>query len=450
VDIIRTVVSFILCLGLSSALVAEEAVVEPAEEISLNSLVLNKLIQEALDNNSGLEATKFNALSKKADIGPAGTYPDPKLVFEYSNFPVDGFLDSNRTPMSGKQIQLSQGIPFPGKLSKKARAAKHRYRASSHYFDETQMKLIRDIKRAYYLLYLIHRKIEIQTENRALLQQFADNATTRYKVGKGLQQDVLKVQVELSEVLKSLIILEQQRDLQDENLNRLLNRPTHHQLGKPDSLIRTSFDFKAYELSSIYKLALDHRPIFKQAREMTEGAQAEVSFAKMDFIPDFEVGAKYRFREANPADSGVDFLSLSVGMNVPIFAFSKQREKLNSAQHRYKASQAQVRSTKQSIMHHVRTTYLTAEKTQKLIELYETSLLPQAQDSLSSAESAYRVNRVDFITLLNNEKALFKHRIGYEQTLVDYELSLAELEFGVGKPLGEWPENLSESQEEAL
>ena len=44
---------------------------------------------------------------------PAQTLDDPRLGFAFSNYPVDS-LEGNETPMTGKEIQLSQMFPFPG------------------------------------------------------------------------------------------------------------------------------------------------------------------------------------------------------------------------------------------------------------------------------------------------------------------------------------------------
>ena len=46
----------------------------------------------------------------------------------------------------------------------------------------------------------------------------------RYQVGKGIQQDVLRAQVELSRILQRLTVLEQQEKTAQVRLNTLLYR----------------------------------------------------------------------------------------------------------------------------------------------------------------------------------------------------------------------------------
>jgi outer membrane protein TolC len=70
-------------------------------------------------------------------------------------------------------------------------------------------------------------------------------------------------------------------------------------------------------------------------------------------------------------------------------------------------------------------------------ELYRTGIIPQAGLQINSAMSAYRVNKVDFLTLLDSQITLYKYEIEYHQALTEYEKSVANLEAAVGKRLFE-------------
>ena len=70
-------------------------------------------------------------------------------------------------------------------------------------------------------------------------------------------------------------------------------------------------------------------------------------------------------------------------------------------------------------------------------ELYRTGIIPQTSLQVNSAMSAYRVNKVDFLTLLDSQITLYKYEIEYHQALTEYEKSVANLEAAVGKRLFE-------------
>jgi len=85
--------------------------------------------------------------------------------------------------------------------------------------------VIADLKVAYFNFYLIDHSITILEENKKLLEQFARIAETRYRVGQGIQQDVLKAHVEISKLIDRLTVLEQRLAATEEEINSLLYRP---------------------------------------------------------------------------------------------------------------------------------------------------------------------------------------------------------------------------------
>ena len=171
---------------------------------------------------------------------------------------------------------------------------------------------------------------------------------------------------------------------------------------------------------------------------MVKSAESEVSFASWNFLPNFELGFKYRFREPNLIDSGTDFASAYVGITVPLYFFSKQIPERRAATEAFQAATSQQVSVQLDTREKVYSYYNQAFENQKLVELYKKELVPQARQALKSAEVGYQVNKVDFLTLLNNEKALFAHRTAYEVARVQYENAIAALEAYSGHLAVDW------------
>jgi len=71
----------------------------------------------------------------------------------------------------------------------------------------------------------------------------------------------------------------------------------------------------------------------------------------------------------------------------------------------------------------------------RLLELIGEGIIPQARHSLESAMAGYSVDKVDFLTLLDNEATLFKWQIKYHRELTNYEKNIATLEYSVGKTI---------------
>jgi outer membrane protein TolC len=73
------------------------------------------------------------------------------------------------------------------------------------------------------------------------------------------------------------------------------------------------------------------------------------------------------------------------------------------------------------------------QRVERQLELYQTGIIPQANLQINSAMSAYRVNKADFMTLLDSQMTLYKYELEYHQALTEYEKSMANLEAAVGK-----------------
>jgi len=69
---------------------------------------------------------------------------------------------------------------------------------------------------------------------------------------------------------------------------------------------------------------------------------------------------------------------------------------------------------------------------ERQLDLYRTGILPQANLQIQSAMSAYRVNKADFLTLLDSRMTFYKYELEYHQALTEYEKNVASLEAGIG------------------
>ncbi|WP_304053256.1 TolC family protein [Nitrosomonas communis] len=74
-----------------------------------------------------------------------------------------------------------------------------------------------------------------------------------------------------------------------------------------------------------------------------------------------------------------------------------------------------------------------AEQNLKSTQLYQTTILPQARLTVESAMAAYKVNQVDFLTLLDNQLTVFNYEISLVTAIANYNKALAEIDLLTGK-----------------
>jgi outer membrane protein TolC len=394
---------------------------------------LSALVAEALANNPDLKSAEARWEMTKHKIIPAGSLDDPRLSFALSNYPVDSFA-GDETPMTGKEFQLSQMLPFPGKLGSKKAMAELQAQWYRRLYEDARLQLVREVKDAWYQVYFQERAVAITRENIALLEDFTHLTETRYEVGTGLQQDVLKAQVERSKLLDRLFNLQQQHISSLAEFNRLLNRPGDIPLETPSDLEPTRV---TGDLQMFVKESRSHRPVFAGYQAMVDRYQAQRKLARLDYYPDVNLWAGYRQREAVPGDpvEGTDFASAGFSINIPLWQ-GKRRAAVAEADSGVQMALRQLQDLGNRIDFAISDQYAKLTKNRDLVELYKTGIIPQSEQSFEATLSAYQVGDVDFLNLLDSQLTLYRYQIDYHRALSDYQRSVAGLEAAVGKELG--------------
>ena len=75
------------------------------------------------------------------------------------------------------------------------------------------------------------------------------------------------------------------------------------------------------------------------------------------------------------------------------------------------------------------------EAVEKLMVMYRTTIIPQAQQTLDSARLNYQNGKVEFLTLLDAERALKDFQLEFYRALTAFAQRMAELERAIGKEL---------------
>ena len=402
--------------------------IEPTRSASA-VLVLGNLIEEALAQNPEIIAMRRNFDMMRARVPQARALPEPMLSYGYNGnaIPLPPFDIQKGDPASARTISVTQEIPYPGKLAIKGKMANVAAESEWWNYEQVQWNVIAEVKDAYYDLYYLHKAIEVVTKNKDLLEKFTRIAEASYAVGKGIQQDVLKAQVEVSKLIDQLTVLEQRKQTAEARLNSLLFREPETPAGKPRELKPQDFTMGLLELN---QLALTNYPTLKAQRRRIDREQYGVELAKKDFYPDFSVGVTYFNRPGLPEMYGVN-----VGVKLPVYWGQKQRPAVAEATASAAVEKQRLDNITTVLFFRIKDRLLAATTAQRLVKLYGTTIIPQSSLSLESAIAGYEVGKVDFLTLLDNLVTLLNYELSYYEQLTNVEKAIAALEPLVGLKL---------------
>ena len=167
--------------------------------------------------------------------------------------------------------------------------------------NETRSKVIQ----AYWGLSLSYISYEITEKNKQFWDQVVQVSETRYATGQGLHPDVLQAQVELGNYLDRLLQWRQKQDSLKAELNALHDRPAANAINRPAPLRPRFFTLKLEEMLQL----LESRPQVKALKTLIQKQEKAVSLARKDYLPDFNIGMDYGFRENAPGIKRPDFFT---------------------------------------------------------------------------------------------------------------------------------------------
>jgi len=385
-------------------------------------LQLNAAIGEAMQRNPDIAAAKARWQSSRAKVPAASALPDPQVGIEYWGFRQAFNLgDAPET-----WYDVSQEIPFPGKLAVRSKIARHAAEKDEALYAAVIRTVVTRVKSAYVQWFLANRSLELIQYNVDLLRRVTDVAQAKYAANLRPQLDALRAQLESSKLLNLSLQLEGERQAAQAELNSLLGRAANEPLGQPKE---PSLEPLAFTYEELERLALAQRPEIRVAEHELLHMQAETAEAKLDYAPDLMVQYSRRTLDAGTDDNIVMFK-----VNVPLW-FWKQGSLVKAAKAAQQAAQEELRSQQLETRAGVKTYLAKVQTTRQMGQVYQTSLLPQAQQAIDAALQGYEANRVEFTDLVDSQRQWVELQMEHYQYLAMYWQYVAALERFVGEEL---------------
>ena len=417
---LRVFIAIAVCaIGLGRGILLAGAA--PAAE----PLRLDAVVAEALKQNPEIEAARHRWKAAQERAPQAAALDDPEAKIEFWNTPEN--LDITRT---GNTIfGLSQRFPYPGKLGLKERVAVQEAEMALSLLRAKEREVAAAVKTVFFELFFAHKAIEVHHQQIDILKDFFAVANARFRAGKGAQVDVLKASVELSKLFNELPVLEQQRESAKAKLNVLLNRAPQSSLAEP---LEPAGPRARRALEDLQQMAIQNRPELRTLDIEIARSQTAIALAQKQYYPDFNIMVS-RFQNFGARDG----FGGMVTMSLPFSFWTKPKYDagVREAAANEDAAKATYEALKNQVLFEVKDLLVKTDATEQLITLYKTTIIPQAQQTLESARANYQTGKVEFLTLLDAERALRDFQLEYYRALTTFEQRMAELERAVGTNL---------------
>jgi outer membrane protein TolC len=313
------------------------------------------------------------------------------------------------------------------------KAAKSGAAAAEPLVDDRRLSVYGAVEAAWAELGFAQQALDITNRNIELLRHLSSTAESRYRVGTGLQQDVLRAQVELTALLQERLRRDESIARAEASLVALLDLPSDTQLPRtaPLELAATK-----PELSPLLAGLKENNARLRAASQKVEEARLQIRVAELEGMPDIDLGIGYRIRQNVPGDpvDGDDFFSAGFTVQLPVDR-SKWRAKVSEQRALLRHAEATQREVHSVLASHIRSAHAEVVRASSEEALLETGLVPQARQSLEASRSAYEVGRIDFLSLLSSQVRLLDAELRLARSRADKRRAFASLETASGEKL---------------
>ena len=400
----------------------------PVRGKAQETLLLSALIEEALEANPKIAAALAAWEAQKARIDRVNVLDDPEIGFDTWNIPNTLDLSKTRNWI----FFAKQRFPSAGTLKLRAEAAKTEAARAQAQIGIAARSIIATVKIAYDDLYLAHKAIEVNAAHIDILKRFEEIAEIKYQTGAVSEQDLLKARVALARLENEQLTLEQRLHTARAALNTVLKRSPRAPLASPEDLRLIALP----ENSGVLEFkALRIRPELRAAKAAVKRSKQEVALAKLKFKPDYQVSVKRFQNRGIPQPSG---WGISASINLPWFFHQKHDQRIQETRHRTTQQEALYENLKDQTRFSIEDLVVKIQTAQRLAELFQDNVIPQAEQSVASAEIGYQTDQVDFLDLLESQRQLVTFRLEYFRALTLQNQETARLEQVVGIDLSEF------------
>lgn len=403
---------------------------------------LASLIARALERNPDILASVDTARSVASRIPQATSLMDPMLMTRTLPEPIRTAEGDNYFVLG-----VQQKLPVPEKLDRRGQVALGETRMAIETLEQTRLRVIGDVKRAYFQLFAIDQAVLITKENQALMRDLIEVARGQLVAGRRQQEDVLRAQVELSNLESQLVELGQRRVTTVALINSILDRPPSTEVPP-----LSEYDIRrlAPRLDELLSQAYERNPELQRFERQIERDEQSLRLAELEYWPDFTLGFEWiqmdprgafrppvnpqtgmRPRVSQMSENGSDNWAITFGFNVPIW-FERIEGGIREARERLSASRRQLRSAKNRITYQVEDALARIDSQRDIADLFATAIIPQAEQAYQVTREGYITGTSDFQFVIDNWQKWLFFRLQYYRTLGDLERSVADLEQAVG------------------
>ena len=385
-------------------------------------MTLRDFLSQVHKANPALVAAHARAQALEHRVSPVSTLDDPFIAAGIDEVPFGGGGNSVI------RYQLSQTVPFPGKLGARGSAVRGRADAALADVETARRTLTVVATQAFYRAYFNERVLVLNEETRRYIRETIESTKARYKTGGASHHEWLQGRIELSVLEVERLRLMRERKTLHALLNEMRNQPP----GTPIEIGEHGFDRKEEPEVDAEKL-LAHQPELRSMQKTVDAAGADETVARFSYAPDFVIQGM----AMQPRSGGMGQASnwgVMAGINLPVFFWRKQSEQVSAARADREAAEAERKGMENRLKTEIIDAMEQLKTAHDVVALYKRDVIPMTEIAARNARSGYAARRLPLTQLLDTLKVARIQRLEFLAAEIDVALAVTRIENLLASP----------------
>lgn len=393
------------------------------------ALTLPQAERLALADEPGARALLEQARAHDELATAADALPDPQIRFGAANLPLEagGFRTEG---MSQAQVGVRQAFPPASSRTAAARQENARAAQQRAEAEARRRRVALSVRQAWLDAFLAAGDARLVLQSQTLVADLVTVTRSLYTVGGKNQQDLLRAELELSQLRSRLVAIEQREADASERLRRWIGAAA----GRPLAELPAWPEPPSREAA---RSALAEHPLLAAAAAKVRLAEAGVALAESRFRPMWTLDAAYGYRDGGLPNGAPrsDFVSVTAMLSAPVFAGNRQVPRLRAAQARHQAALAGLDAERRRLAAELAREQSRFEDLGRQLALYRSAVLEQAEANAAATLAAYRSETADFADVMRSYLHDLEVRLAHLRLRVDRRRSQAQLAYLAGVAL---------------
>ena len=372
------------------------------------------VVAAALESHPMLARMRAEAAAARERIGPAGALPNPMVMAGMQNKQIDLRDDAMMTMY---MVGISQTMVRPGKRDARRDAAELEAQAMERLVDSARAEIERDVLMTWYDLATADAQLNATAQVREMIDAVVAAARVRYEVGTGMQADVIRAQLEGSDLDHEILRLRGTRRAAATRLLSILGMPVDTEV--PQVTVSAAKDLAAPGSPSV---PADHPAILALEAEVAR-AEEEIRLARLDLRPDLDLEAQYGHR---PVER--DMFSVTARIELPLRAKQLVEPRVREAILRRDAARNRIDELRRELATAIAAAVVAHEEANSQMNFHDQVLVPQAQLAFESTLAAYQTGNAPFDAILATETDYLRLRMQYFEFLARHAQAVVSYE----------------------